>query len=90
MPNNAGSVANDEKIIPLRHLRNVSRRYAGRALKYFRTEGQSRLSAPEKFTLWRWRQFTRMASSRTCVDRLRKIADIFDRDRHVIRGVRTL
>ena len=82
------SVALEEKIVPLENLRNVCRRYAGRAMKYFRHDGESRLNMMEKFDLWRWRQFARIASSKSCVDRLNEIARLFDRDSHVVKGLR--
>jgi glycosyltransferase involved in cell wall biosynthesis len=82
------TVALDAKDIPLHYLRSATRRYAGRAAKYFHKEGQSKLTAGEKFDLWRWRQLAGMASLQTCIDWLGKTADLFDRDRLVIKGLR--
>jgi hypothetical protein len=77
------TVVLEERMIPLRDLRKATRRYAGRASKYFRNDGQAKLNIRERLKLWRWRQLaSRMATPETCVDRLQKIANIFDRDRH--------
>jgi glycosyltransferase involved in cell wall biosynthesis len=82
------TVALEEKIIPLHNLRNANRRYAGRAMKYFRHDGQSQLNIREKFDLWYWRQFARLTTRQTCINRLNKIAELFNRDRHVVKGLR--
>jgi hypothetical protein len=82
------TVALEANNMPLRNLRKAGSRYAGRAMKYFYRDGESRLSSREKFDLWRWRRFAPVATLATCVERLNRIAELFDRDRHVVRGLR--
>jgi glycosyltransferase involved in cell wall biosynthesis len=77
-------VAHDGPVLPLDDLRFASRRYAGRTAKYFRRRGQSKLSAREKFDLWRWRNFGWLASRQACIDRINRTADFLDRDRDVM------
>lgn len=80
-------IALEQSMIPLPKLRDATRRSARRVSTYFRRDGQVRLNMMEKFTLWRWWQFTwRMASAKTCVDRLNNIADLFNRDRNVVKA----
>jgi glycosyltransferase involved in cell wall biosynthesis len=82
------TVVCDSDKIPLQDLRKACGRYAGRTLKYYRVEGQSRLSPAEKLKLWSWRKSAWAASENACIVRLEQIARFFDRDRHVIKGLR--
>lgn len=77
-------VAFDGNVLPLHELRYASRRYAGRTAKYFRRRGQSRLSAAEKFALWRWGNLGWLTSRQDCITRINRTADWLDRDRDVM------
>jgi glycosyltransferase involved in cell wall biosynthesis len=77
-------VAQDGNDLPLADLRYASRRYAGRAAKYFRRRAPHKLSTHEKFDLWRWHNLGWLASRSACIARLISVADFLDRDRDVL------